>query len=152
MSGTQHEAGFTLIELMAVLVITAAALAFAAPRLAGTRAGLQSDLAAASIAETLLAARTKAMTSGRPATVVLSPAAGQYWIAGTAGRRKKLPGGVAMSVPGAEAGAASTQTLTFQPAGSATDARITLTGRGQQTVITVDWLTGRTIIRRARRR
>jgi len=152
MTVIRNDAGFTLVELMAVLVIMAAALAFAAPRLAGTRAALQSDLAAASIAESLLAARTKAMTSGRPATVVLSPAGGQYWIAGTAGRRKKLPAGVSMSVPGAETGAASTQTLTFQPAGSATDARITLTGRGQRAMITVDWLTGRTIIRRARRR
>jgi type II secretion system protein H len=57
--------GFTLIELMIVLVIMGLVLAFAAPRIASNLLGLSLDTTAKKVAGALRYARSQALTTGR---------------------------------------------------------------------------------------
>ena len=72
--------GFTLLELMVVLVLLAITAAAAAPAFLGSRALSPERRAATTIAEALIRTRDAARASGSAATFVLSPSDGRFWL------------------------------------------------------------------------
>lgn len=133
---SRRQAGFTLLEMLVVLVLLGLATAMVAPRLSAGGAALDAD--ARTLAAALEDARWTALRTGRPVTLRLD-----LDVPGWDGGR--LPGTAALRVVGDAAlmpgGAAQ---VLFLPDGSASGADIRLTGRrGGERAIRVDWLTGR---------
>lgn len=92
MSVCTRRAGFTLLELMAVLVLLAITAAAAAPAFLGDQRMSQERRTATSLAEALVRTRDAARERGEPATLVLAPSDGRFWIvAGDASHTGVLP-------------------------------------------------------------
>lgn len=71
-TGRMNERGFTLIEVLAVLVLTAAAFALVLPGLASGTENLQARQARGRILETVNRARMEAVRTNQPAEVFFS--------------------------------------------------------------------------------
>ena len=72
--------GFTLLELMVVLVILAITAGAAVPAYRSRQPGSAEHRAAGELAELLIRARLSARESGASAAVVLSPSDGRFWL------------------------------------------------------------------------
>ena len=72
--------GFTLLELILVMVIISAVLGMAAPSLRGFFASRKAHDAAAGILSLIRYARTQAITEGRNYRLNLDPDDGSYWL------------------------------------------------------------------------
>jgi general secretion pathway protein H len=132
----RRQAGFTLLEMLVVLLLLGLATALVAPRLSVGGAALNADTR--SLAAALEQARWTAVRSGDPVLLRLdleSPG----WDGG------RLPGTAVLRVTGdASLMAGGVAAIRFLPDGSASGADIRLFGhRGGERVIRVDWLTGR---------
>jgi general secretion pathway protein H len=139
-----NSAGFTLLELMIVLVVLSTLVGVSLPHL--RLGGIDSATAARDVAAGLATARAQAIAGGRPATFSIDLASGQFGVAG--GRGGTVPADLSVRVSGpANAASGSVRTITFYPDGGATGGRLSVVGRGRDAEIEVDWLTG--AIRRA---
>lgn len=72
--------GFTLLEIIVVLALLALTAAAAVPAFLGHAVRTPEQQAAHVLVDALTQARDAARASGTPATFVLSPAAGTYWV------------------------------------------------------------------------
>lgn len=137
------QAGFTLIEVLAVLVVLGLAMALLAARGPQRSAGLDLRTAVQQVAGSLRLARTRAIASNRPVDVTFDVAARSVRLGGS--QPGILPPGVGIAVT-ATFGETAGQTLAairFAPDGSSTGGRVELDGRGRRVQVGVDWLTGR---------
>jgi len=129
---------FTLLELIAVLLLISTVLAIAAPSLRGFARGRQTAGAAAQILSLTQLARSRAASLGCTHRLNLDAETGTYWlttqrggafveIRGGHGRRFRLPGGVsaALHLP---SGAEPLPCVGFYPDGRCDPATIELTG------------------------
>lgn len=82
-----RRAGFTLIEMLAVVLIFALLAGLALPRL-GVRTGRALDEEATRLAATLEFARQRAVMTGVPHRLVLDLDAGRYWLEWRAGEAR----------------------------------------------------------------
>lgn len=132
----RRQAGFTLLEMLLVLLLLGVATALVAPRLSLGRAALDAD--ARTLAMALADAREEAVLTGQPVTLALN-LANPGWNGGN------LPATSALQVEGdGELMADGIARIRFLPDGSASGAAIRLTGRGGgERSLRVDWLTGR---------
>ena len=132
--------GFTLLELLVVLVLLAITAAAAVPAFLGDAARSPEQRIAVAIAEQLIAVRDAARESGVSATMVLSPTDGRYWIAArdsaTVGVLP-MTGGVTIAGEGAAGG--DRIELRFEPTGPTTAVAITVHGSRALTVRTQAW-------------
>ena len=132
--------GFTLLELIAVLVLLSTVLAIAAPSLRGFARGRQtSDTAARMLALTRLA-HSRAASWGCPHRLNFDQNAGEYWLTmqqggafveldDDAGRRYTLPVGVSMELDLLSvSGRGAELYVEFHPDGRCDAAIIQLTG------------------------
>ncbi|WP_043739548.1 GspH/FimT family pseudopilin [Thioalkalivibrio nitratireducens] len=136
--------GFTMIELMVVLVILSVGLVLVVPRFDGALAGLEIKGAARDLASGLRYARGRAIASGEPVGLFVDVEQGLYWI-GDDARQRKLPGGIdlRMVTGTTEVVGDSVGAITFFPDGSATGGRLTLAAGQRRYRVDVQWLTGR---------
>lgn len=143
------QAGFTLIEIMVVLVVLALAAALIVARGPERSPTLTMRAAATQVADHLRLARADAIAANRPVMVVVDTARRQLEI----DRRPMLalPPGIAVTALttagqtlGARAG------ITFAPDGSSTGGRIDLLDGARHMQVGVDWLTGRVSVADAR--
>jgi len=136
--------GFTLLELVLVMVIVCTVLAMAAPSLGGFFASRRTADAAAQIVALTGLARSQAIVEGRTYRLNFDTDAGAYWLTvqqGGAfgrlgsefGRRFSLPEGTLASRDGTTA-AASSGHIEFYPDGTTQAATIRLTGRQGEVV------------------
>lgn len=128
--------GFSLLELLVVLAISAALVAMASAQFSRLSSLVQLKAAAREVAATLRQARSRAIAEQRETTLVLDARARRFPEVAL-----ELVVGQAQAL-GEHAGA-----IRFFPDGSSTGARVRLLAKGRMQVVDVDWLTGRVVIR-----
>lgn len=133
--------GFTLVELLVVLVVLGMALTLVVPRFAAGSPALAVRSAGQSLVAGLQLARNRAITGNRAVAFRLDPAARAFEVDG---RRRVLPDGVRLSRPDLEDEdrAEAAFEVRFFPDGSSSGARIGVARGGRRLLIEIDWLTG----------
>jgi prepilin-type N-terminal cleavage/methylation domain-containing protein len=134
---TRHvQTGFTLIELVLVLVVLSVLLAIAAPSLRGWSRGTKLRDASEQVLAATRFARSQAVTTGTMHRVEFDAGAGAYHVTlldgeqyvdagGDFGRAVTLPPGITLGIVREDGDVSGT--ITFHPTGRTTPARITLT-------------------------
>lgn len=154
-----HSVGFTLLEMLVVLVIIAGASLLAMAAFGGGLRGMQLHASAKEIAAQLRFARAVAISTGEPQDVVIDPQ-GRSW-RGAKGRSGSLPGEGEVVFTGAGAAqfadaadgdddSEGKGVVRFFPDGAATGGRVRLLANGAGWDVDVRWLTGEVVMRRAR--
>lgn len=134
--------GFTLLEMLAVILLIGIAAAAVAISVAHGLASARINAAAGELAASLRATRTQAIVHGQQRVFELN-AQGEFYH-GADQREVRLPKGLQLSVTSA----ASDQTggqiarIRFFPDGSSTGGRITLRSGQREWHVNVSWLTG----------
>ncbi len=136
-------AGFTLLELLAVLFIMALVAAFVVPSLGGG-AAIELKSAARTLAAGLRHTRNRALNDNRSAALDLDVAKREFRLPGEQ-RARKLPERIDIVLFTARSEQQDDQrgAIRFFPDGSSTGGRITLSIDRARYLVNVDWLTGR---------
>lgn len=149
-AGSDHrapESGFTLIEVLVVLVILALAMAVVVPAI-GKGVGGSLDDAARDVQLALRKARSEAVMAQR-STAVLLDVEGKKFRLERSARQVSLPESIALNARVAESelkdGVAG---IRFFPDGSSTGGAFSLARGDSHMSVNVDWLTGRVSIDR----
>jgi general secretion pathway protein H len=124
------ERGFTLIEMIVVLVVLGLVLGLVITHGPVRSQRLELDSAARQVAGALRVARSRAIADDRVVTVTF--ASGAYRLDGDT--PTALPGGIAL---------AGDRVIRFTPDGESSGARVVLRDGERRMAIGVDWLTGR---------
>ncbi len=130
-------AGFTLVEILVVLVLMGLVTALAIPSFAGRSQSLQAREAARHLYQVLQSARSQAITTANPVSLLLDYR--QQLLQLEQETAYELPRDMRIRARGAPA----TQTLTFYPDGSASPAAFRLEAAGRTFRYTIEPLTGR---------
>lgn len=135
--------GFTLLELLAVLVILALIMAVAGPSLNRSSA-TELKASARGLAVGLRWARNVAMTKNQPAALSVDVEQRQFQIPGEK-RVREIPSNIKITLFTARSEVQTQErgTIRFYPDGSSTGGRITLATDKLTYLIDVDWLTGK---------
>jgi general secretion pathway protein H len=134
--------GFTLLELVVVLIVMALVAVVAAPPLMGRIGSVQARTAARDVATALRQTRSDAIGANVDLAFAVDIDAHTYAIEGRAPHR--LPPDLAISLFTAEAErlGPTAGAIRFFPDGSSTGGEITLAGPAGTAVVRVEWLTG----------
>lgn len=128
-----HSAGFTLIEMIVVIVIMAAVAGLVLVRQPWHSIGWTTDATVAALTNALKLARSRAIAQDRIVTVV------------TAANGFSVDGGAVQILPSGET--LSPSQVIFTPDGGSTGSTILLTAGQRRIGVTVNWLTGRVLSR-----
>lgn len=140
-------AGFTLVEMLAVLVVLALMAALLPPLLAGGRDRLELAATTREIAAALRETRSLAIREGHSEAFVLDSAG--LFRAGL-GPVRRLPAGLRLSLTGIADGRARAA-IRFFADGSSTGGHLIMLRGERRSDVTVDWLTGRVVLDAAAR-
>lgn len=141
--------GFTLLEIIVVMVIAAIAMATVAPNLQPAIAAMQLQAATRDVASALRHTRTQALGRGQEAEFLLNVRRHFYKVSGRA-KPYALPDSVKLSLFTADFLMDEGQgAIVFFPDGSATGGRVTLEASGKKRTVDVNWLTGAVTVREA---
>lgn len=137
MTTTGSERGFTLIEMIVVLVVLGLVLGVVMTHGPARSVRLELDGAARQVAGVLRVARSRAIADDRVVTVTFAP--GLYGLDGDAPH--SLPGDVVVE---------GVRVIRFTPDGASSGGQVIVRGGDRQVAIGVDWLTGRVRLAEAR--
>ena len=143
------ESGFTLIEIIVVLVVIGLILGIAVARGPMRSPSLEARAAADRLVRTLRLARTQAIAADHTVTVAVDPERHLFALDGATPQSLPPQMEVALAVadtvvtatPGHRVGV-----VRFAPDGSSSGGRVTLTEGRHSVAVGVDWLTGRVTI------
>lgn len=140
----RRSAGFTLAEMMVVLVVIGLLLALVPPLLSNGFPAAQTRAAVRDLVGALRFTRGEALRANQEASMVIDLKEGLVRITGVK-RTRDLPASATIRATTAFAAEAESDSavFSFYPDGSSTGGRIEVEGGGQNFAITVDWLTGR---------
>lgn len=127
------QAGFTLLEMIVVIVITAMVAGLVLVKQPWHSAGLNTDATVQALTHALRLARSRAIAEDREVSVV------------TAARGFSVDGAAAWVLPSEEA--LSPSQVVFLPDGGSTGATILLSVGQRRIAVDVNWLTGRVLSR-----
>jgi general secretion pathway protein H len=138
-----RQAGFTLLELIVVLAILGLALTLIVGYKPPWSSGLGVRASAGQLASALRVARSQAIASDMPVSVMIDLAAHAYRVGQEPDRR--LPSALTMELltVAGERRTAVQSAIRFNPDGSSTGGRITVGDAVRKVAVGVDWLTGR---------
>lgn len=139
--------GFTLLEIMVVMVIAVLALALIVPNFGGVISSVQLKGAARDLASGLRYARGQALANKTETAFTLDVEQRRYRI-GDHKREYSLPSELDLTLFTArsELKGEGVGAITFFPDGTSTGGRITLVSGDRQYIVDVNWLTGRVAI------
>jgi general secretion pathway protein H len=145
MSGRQN--GFTLMELLAVLVVLAVVMGAAATRIGFGRASDTLQSTAYEIAARCRAARTAAIRDGGDRTVEIDLANRRVH---AGGKSVSIPGTIAIraDISAAEQLSPSVAGIRFHANGSSSGGMLTLEAGSRAYAVRVNWFTGRVTVER----
>lgn len=141
--------GFTLFELLVVLMLAGLLLAIVAPRLDGTLETLELRSAAREVNGALRQARAQAQREGAPVPWTIDIHERRFWIGDVSSARgHSLDGRIAISLYTAERDVLSRDrgAILFFPDGTSSGGEIRLAMGQRHIDIHVNWLTGRSRI------
>ena len=139
--------GFSLLEMLLVMALIAAASVLAVAAFGGGMQGMKLRAGAKDLAAQMRFARAVAISSGQPQDVIIDPQARRW--EGAKGRSGSLPDGgevvftgalASQFVDGAAAGGKGA--VRFFPDGAATGGRVRMLANGGGWDVDVGWLTG----------
>ncbi len=134
--------GFTLLEVLIVLVIVGLATALIAFRGPSHSAALDLRATAQSVAETLRLARSRAIAENRAVGVTFDLAAHTMRLDGAPPER--LPLSIQVAVTATTENATShLAVIRFAPDGSASGGQVQLADSGRRATVGINWLLGR---------
>jgi general secretion pathway protein H len=142
------EAGFTLIEVLVVIVILGLTVALVAARGPARNAGLEARAAASEVVQTLRLGRSRAIAEDRTIAVMLDLPTHRLALDGAP--RAALPPSIPLAARMADGTTPRRVVFAFAPDGSATGGVLVLGMPGRRFRVSVDWLTGRVDIADAR--
>jgi general secretion pathway protein H len=150
MSGTGASRGFTLLELIVVLVIVGLVLALVPGMMMRSQPGLDIEVAARAVADGLRRTRSQAMLTNREEVFSLDVEQ-RLFRAGRDQPLKQLDRTIELQMYTAAAELIDTGSgrIRFFPDGGATGGAIDLALGEQHSRVSVDWLTGQVEIERA---
>jgi general secretion pathway protein H len=142
-----RERGFTLLEMMIVLVLAGLMLALVPPLFSGRTSTAELRATARELAAALRFARGQAITRQRETVLTLDTEHRHYTVSGRE-RSRRLPKGIGLKLITARSERIATHraAIRFFPDGSATGGQITLSGGKQSYIVDINWLTGRVAI------
>ncbi len=143
-----RQRGFTLLELLVVLVIAATGYALVLQFAGSGVSGVQLKSAARSVAAGLRDARGRAIATQESVALDLDLENRTFEVKGS-GRERSLPQrlDVKLDTALAEVTGQRRGAIRFYPDGSSTGGRVTLASGERKLLVDVDWLTGRVTIR-----
>ena len=145
--GPLQENGFSLIEMLVALALFTLSIAVMLPVFGTPRSGARLSPLIMRLAVDLKSARTKAIVSNRPVSVILDPINHSYRIDGD--RTSMLPASVRLKLtPDMDrVGEDDSETITFFPDGSSTGGSVILSAQTSSMTLSVGWLTGAMVAR-----
>ena len=143
----KRERGFTLLEMMVVLVIAAIAYAVLLSAPLGKASAADLKAAARTLASGLRQAQTTAMATRRDSLLTVDVDSRLFSFSGE-DKPHKLPDGIDLKLYTAQAEVETERkgSIRFYPDGSSTGGRITVSSGERKYLVDVDWLTGRVSI------
>ncbi|KAF1051121.1 MAG: hypothetical protein GAK43_02544 [Stenotrophomonas maltophilia] len=141
MIGRQRARAFTLLEMLAVLLLIALGMSLLSYALQRAVVSAQGRQTSRDLVVALRAARVAAITRGEPASVVFDLQLPGYHLAEHP--MQHLPDGMLLRVTSAAGRVPGQALITFLPAGTSTGGRIELAWNGRLWQVDVAWLTGR---------
>ena len=137
------DSGMSLIEVLLVLGIIAAAYAIAMPNVRGASKSTELRVLANDLTSHLRATRASAIARGRPVGIMFD-IAGPSYTTESNGRTIALPRDIGVSVTTAReiARQGAMARMLFFPDGSASGGNIVFSRSQQRLVVGVEWLTG----------
>jgi general secretion pathway protein H len=135
------QAGFTLIEVLVVLVILGLTVALVLARGPARSPRLEARAAASEVAQTLRLGRSRAIADDRPAAVTLDVSS--HWLTLDGVRQAALPVALPLAALMADGSRPRRAVFEFASDGSATGGTVALGSGARRLLVTVDWLTGR---------
>ncbi len=141
--------GFSMIELLVVVVLIAAATAMAAVAMRSGMPGQQLRTSAKDLAAQLRFTRAQAIATGKPQLFVLDAAKRQWRAPGN--RHGSVPDAITVTATSAGIEQAGQQTAGYRffPEGASTGGRIVLSRERAAWQVDIDWLTGEVTLIRA---
>lgn len=147
-----RQGGFTLLEMIVVLVVLSLLAGLVVARGPQRSAALDLRAAAAEMVQALRGARARAIATDRRTVFRLDLAAHRYAVDGAAPRALPAALGLDMVFAAGQPGEAGTDgTVSFAPDGSSSGGRIDLSQGGRVVEVDIAWLTGRVTAQEAPR-
>ena len=131
-------AGFTLLEVLAALLIASLGLWIVLPMLTGSSKERALQDATSAFVTKLDQTRSRALTTGKPASFLIDAASRTYRT--DDGAATALPHGMVIEPSG------GSSLIVFRPDGTATEANFALRNGRAEARIGIDWLTGRATV------
>lgn len=142
----RQAAGFTLLEILVVLLLLAIIAAFAGTRIVGTMERSAMNAATAALVADLRRARSLAIVHNAPVAVRVDVGAPSFGIVGA--RTYKVPDRLKVTIFAAATDQTTTDVgeIRFFSDGSSTGGEVTFAGDEAREYVQIDWLTGRVAV------